>query len=401
MFTAHSRSLTALFLAATVANAQTELGQLVDPNARRQDQLGGGSIAVDGDLVLMGVPKADYMRRGEYSTSFGSYLTDWSKDAGAAYLFDRSTGALVHIWRPESPFGWSNYGTNVALHGSIAVISRHKQPVHGRALVYDVTTGEKLFELSHPGTGFGFGWSVALDDTYIVVGGPRINEDGSVGIFSRATGALIRTIDSPTQPGTALLFGSSLALDGDHLLVGAAGSHFQTHKGGRAHLFNVHTGALLTTFAPSDAHTYMYFGRSVGLEGDRVVVGAPEATHGGWANGAAYLFDATSGAQLALLRPDTPDPYMFFGKSLTLENGRVLVGCPGETGGAALSGRVYAYSAQDGSPLGSFWPSDTSASDMFGSALAAQGDVAVIGAEWAATSALQSGKAYVFDVSDL
>src|SRR5678816_1731187 len=86
---------------------------------------------------------------------------------------------------------------------------------------------------------------------------------------------LKHTILSP--PGAmqaAAQFGYSVAVDGDYVVVGAPSDDLVNHDSGTARVFSATTGALLfvlpnPTHYPSDA-----FGWSVAISGTRVVVGA-------------------------------------------------------------------------------------------------------------------------------
>jgi len=391
-------SILAGVLLALPAASQVQLAKLLDPYARRYDQL-GTAVALDGNLVLVGAPGADYLRRGFYDQTFTFYWTDWKHDAGAAYLFDRTTGNLLHLFRPTYPRRHGVMGSAVALDGTIAVVGAPHALNSGVAHVYDTTTGQKMFELKSPLGGWGFGYAIAIDTLRIAVGGPWINGEGLVAVFDRITGALLYTIVSPVQTGTPLHFGRSIALDAGRLLVGAPGNYKPGHVGGRAYLFDALTGSLLREYEASDTNYTLYFGKKVDLEGDRVLVAAPEANFNGNGTGAAYLFDASTGTQLAKFLSNNPGVYDRFGSAAIIEQGRILLGARGEDGSSPGSGIVYVYAALDGAPLGTFVPADTQPGDQFGSGLAGQGDVVVVGAWYASDTVQSGGAAYVFDVS--
>ena len=91
-----------------------------------------------------------------------------------------------------------------------------------------------------------------------------------------------------------------------------------------------------------------YFGISVAISGNRVVVGAyAEDDAGGYYSGKAYIFDATTGSLLHTL--NNPNAYStaeadYFGQSVAISGNRVVVGAHGEDGASGTdSGKAYIY----------------------------------------------------------
>ena len=84
-------------------------------------------------------------------------------------------------------------------------------------------------------------------------------------------------------------FGESVAIYGDYIVVGA---HYEDTGGsnaGAAYLFKINSNGSVTEVAKFQGHDTSrkdYFGRSVAIYGDYIVVGATEKSTGG----AAYLF---------------------------------------------------------------------------------------------------------------
>ena len=91
-----------------------------------------------------------------------------------------------------------------------------------------------------------------------------------------------------------------------------------------------------------------YFGSSVAVDGNRAVVGvSTEDDAGGTDSGKAYIFDATTGSLLRTL--DNPNAYStsaddYFGTSVAISGNRVVVGAHGEDdAGGTDSGKAYIY----------------------------------------------------------
>ena len=98
-------------------------------------------------------------------------------------------------------------------------------------------------------------------------------------------------------------FGISVAIDGTKAIVGAYQNRGGSHNSGSAYLFDVTTGAELAKLIPNDAGDFDWFGWSVGISGNTAIVGAWRDDDNGSDSGSAYLFDVVTGAQLAKLTP--------------------------------------------------------------------------------------------------
>ena len=91
-----------------------------------------------------------------------------------------------------------------------------------------------------------------------------------------------------------------------------------------------------------------YFGYSVAISGNYAIVGAyAEDDAGGTYSGKAYIFDATTGSLLHTLH--NPNAYStsasdYFGCSVAISGNRVVVGAYGEDdAGGTDSGKAYVY----------------------------------------------------------
>ena len=80
---------------------------------------------------------------------------------------------------------------------------------------------------------------------------------------------------------------------------------------GQAHLFDATTGNLLHTFDDPTVTSQDFFGWSVAVEGNKVLVGAiGDDTNGDFA-GQAHVFDAITGNLLQTLNDPTPSPLYY------------------------------------------------------------------------------------------
>ena len=207
-------------------------------------------------------------------------------------------------------------------------------------------------------------------------------------------------------------FGCSVAISGNTVVVGAPGATVDANSGqGAAYVFTdsgsgwTQTAKLTTSDgAPDD-----YFGCSVSISGNTVVVGASQATVGANSGqGAAYVFtEPGSGwanmTQTAKLTTSDGAPDDYFGYSVSISGDAVAVGAYDSTVGAnSGQGAAYVFTEP-----GSGWAnmtqtakltaSDGAAGDAFGTSVSISGNTVVVGAP-SATVGTNSpqGAAYVF-----
>lgn len=147
------------------------------------------------------------------------------------------------------------------------------------------------------------------------------------------------------SPGAALYtaFGSSVALRGDTLVVGAPKSDGTFKHTGSVHVLGRHDGSFRfeQKLEAPDSEPGAYFGQTVVMDGDTLLVGAPRAE-------AVYVFVRRDGSFrfAQKLGPAPPCGRGFFGFSLTLRGDTAAVGEPGSY---AHLGCAHVFVRRDGS----------------------------------------------------
>jgi len=200
----------------------------------------------------------------------------------------------------------------------------------------------------------GFGAAVAVADGVAVVGAPRETANGRTG--AGAAYVVERTSDGWTAPerlvangGSALsYFGRSVAVAGDLVVVGAlAESDPYGEDAGAAYAFE-RSGDEWTEAAKllaSDGDEGDYFGQNVAADADRVLVGAmfDEDPNGDRA-GSAYQFDRGDWAAPTKLVADDGGESDYFGWSAALDGGTAVVGAPQREGpNGSVDGAAYVF----------------------------------------------------------
>ena len=395
----------------------TILHTLDNPNAystSASDQF-GRSVAIDGNYAIVSASSED---------------DAGGTQSGKAYIFNVTTGALLHTLDNPNPFGTSAsdyFGFSVAISGNYAIVGAYFEDdaggtQSGKAYIFNVTTGVLVHTLDNPNL-FGtsandyFGWSVGISGNYAIVGAYFEDDTGGLSsgkayIFNVTTGALLHTLDNPNAYSTSAsdYFGISVAISGNYAIVGAVFEDTVSGgNSGKAYIFNVTTGALIHTLDNPDVLAGDQFGNSVSISGNYAIVGTSlDDNGGGFNSGKAYIFNVTTGVLLhTLINPnayDTTD-YDIFGHSVAISGNYAIVGAYGEDdAGGTSSGKAYIFNVTTGALLHTLDNPNaygTSASDNFGWSVAIDGNYAIVSAYLEGDAGgTQSGKAYTFAVDD-
>lgn len=224
-----------------------------------------------------------------------------------------------------------------------------------------------------------FGASIAYADPWLAVGAAReTNAANAVCLFRRDgdtwTGFAVLTA-TPTQMGAG--FGTSVALSGTTLLVGAPREDTTVTDGGAAYVFTFNGAVwsqqarlLPSGSASGSGSNEGDFGTAVAIDGDLAVVGRPYRP----STGSAHVFQRSGGSwtQVEQLLPTQSLSGARFGAAVAVSAGQVLVGAP-------ILERAYLFD-QDGATLATLQPQNNNDSDQFGAAVALRNGLALVGA---------------------
>jgi len=194
-------------------------------------------------------------------------------------------------------------------------------------------------------------------------------------------------------------FGSTLGISGDLVIVGAKGDDDAGTSSGSAYVFDVATGSETLKLMPSDARRFDFFGISVAISGERAVVGARLADPGSTYAGTVYVFDASTGLEHFKLVSADSGTYDQFGHSVAINGQLLIAGAVGHGHLGVDSGAAYVFDVTTGQQLLELLASDAAEGDAFGYSVSISGDRAIVGAPGVDTAGTSSGAAYVFDVT--
>jgi hypothetical protein len=214
-----------------------------------------------------------------------------------------------------------------------------------------------------------FGYSVAIDGDWIIVGSPGEDDDengnnniskaGSVYVFNNNAGiwSQVQKIVANDRSSDDE-FGWSLDIDGNTIVVGAhqdfedVNGMNPIHDAGSCYLFDLNTGTGVWSqtqkIVAADRASDLYypnghvgedlsdqFGHTVGISGDYVVVGAlnhdyrPNGSTG-WQCGSAYIFERNSGTwtqvQQIINSDNTIGIWERFGSDVAIDSNIIVVG---------------------------------------------------------------------------
>jgi FG-GAP repeat len=251
-------------------------------------------------------------------------------------------------------------------------------------------------------TGDEFGYSIAIANGVVAVGA-HLNDDngissGSAYLFDAATGVEIAKL-LPSDGATDDEFGYSIAIANGVVAVGAHLNDDNGISSGSAYLFDASTGAQIAKLLPSDGAIVDYFGWSIAIANGVVAVGAPYDDDNGTNSGSVYLFNASTGAQIAKLISSDGAGFDEFGFSIAIANGVVAVGAYRDDDNGFWSGSAYLFDAATGVEIAKLLPSDGAAEDRFGYSIAIANGVVAVGAHGDDDNGGWSGSAYLFDVA--
>ena len=301
-------------------------------------------------------------------------------------VLDKPTGLTAVAGNTEVALTWTDPGDST--------IERYQ--------LFQVAQSAKLTP-SDGAAGDNFGWSVAVDGDTAVAGA----ESGAAYVFTRESGVWSQGAKlTPSDDTSGDRFGWSVAVDGDTAVAGAYLDDDNGSESGSAYVFTSESGVWSQSakLTPSDGAAGDRFGYSVAVDGDTAVAGAFGDADNGSASGSAYVFTRESGvwSQSAKLTPSDGARGDYFGWSVAVDGDTVVVGAYFDDDNGSDSGSAYVFTRESGvwSQSAKLTASDGASGDWFGRSVAVDGDTAVAGAVFDDHNGTWSGSAYLFDIQD-
>ncbi len=335
--------------------------KIAHPNPAVND-LFGNAVAISGDTIAIAAILDD---------------EGAATNAGAVYIFTRSGSVWTLQQRviANDPTSDAGFGRSVAIEGNTLLVGAHRANAgKGAAYVYtrsgSTWTQQQRLVASDGLVGDYLGASVAISGDRLVLGAERA--DAGVG--------------SPT-------------------VVADAGAAYAFQRSGG--IWSQQTKLIPATFSQDDN-----FGISVAISGATIAVGQPFLGTGVSDNkGAVIVFSEASGTwtRTATVLASDASANDFFGRSVSLSSDMLVVGAYFDdfdrssttivNGGSAY---LYRRSGNNWTELDKLLGNDTVLNDLMGSAVAISGAAMIIGAPLDGASPLsESGTAFVHARDDV
>jgi len=359
----------------------------------------GTSVSVDGDTALIGAFNADVNGTA----------------CGSAYVFTNIDTTWIEQTKLAATDGelWDDFGCAVSLDGDTALIGASDDDdqgsCSGSAYVFlrsGTTWTQQAKLLAFDGEAHDdFGCAVSVYGNTALIGA---SHDGDNGEAAGAAYVFTRTSNTWTLQAKLLAsdgiawdrFGTSVSLYGDIAIIGAP---MDDDGKGSVYVF-IRSGSTWTQqqkLQASDGNMGHFFGNSVNLYVETVLIGAYGDDSHGENSGAAYVFTriGTTWAQQAKLLALDNEEGDGFGESVSLEDTTAVIGAPGDddNGDSSGSSYVFTYSGNLWTQRSKILPSDGGEGQYFGNSVSHQMNTAFIAAYHDDDKGDNSGSVYVFE----
>jgi len=325
----------------------------------------------------------------------------------ALFLSTATVSAVPGDWTfkllPDDPATSGQFGFSVSISGTTALVGGIiGTPGFGRAYLFDAATGNRIRQLlpDDGPTQNSFGYSVVISGATALVGAPLDRSaSGAVYHFDTTTGQQIAKLLADDGDANHL-FGISVALSGTTAIVGALHDTGNAPVSGSAYLFDITTGQQIAKLLADDGEIADGFGAGVSIDSGLAIVGAVFDDDNGSQSGSAYLFDAITGQQLAKLLADDGADGDAFGRSVAIQDTTAIVGAWHDDDNGDRSGSAYLFDVsepQNPVQVAKLLPDDGAALGYFGVSVVLSGTTAIIGGARGHVGGSHSGSAYLFD----
>ena len=335
-------------------------------NPSANDQF-GTSVAISGNLVTVGAP----LERSNATGINGNQFDNSLQNAGAAYVFVRSPG-FSGTWsqalylKPSNTDAFDEFGASVAMDGTTIVIGAHQEDsaspgVNGNDADDSVPNSGAAYIFRLKG-------EIWVQDAYLKAADPDAQD---------AFGRSVDVSGDTVVVGASLDDSASIGINGDPFNNGTANS-------GAAYVYTLN-GSLWSQSAylkASNSEVEDLFGRSVAIDGDRLVVGSylessaaigingDQLNNAMNASGAVYSFVRTNGlwSQEAYLKASNTGTSDFFGHGVAVSGNTVLASSPYEDGGSSgINGNGSDNSKSDSGAMYAFELNSAHGAEQYGS----------------------------------
>jgi len=321
----------------------------------------GASVSIDGDIAVVGEPEyndngtgLNRSREGQATVyRYDSTGDNWEQtgilNAGAEQVFESNFGNSVTVDADGAPNGSERIlvgGLGRTIEGGFWT---------GKAYIFDWDgSGWVMTSLKNPtptGNDYFGAYSDLDGDTALIGIFASHNLAGEAWIFEfdgASWGAGISLHGLIPSSFAKDKFGAAVAVDGDFAVVGA----YDINTGGEGSVYifwNNPEGSweLFDTLTDGNGNTDDQFGKFVEIEGNRILISAPNNKVGDTATAGSvyvYEFDGTDWLLKQQINRNTPETSDGFALGATFANSQILVGAGLDDTTLVNQGGVIVYS---------------------------------------------------------
>ena len=299
--------------------------RLVSEDAAEGDRF-GGAVALSEDLLAVGATGDDDINP---SVAPGTTKLDAS---GSVYLFERDSGG-PNEWGQVAKLVASNgeifenFGFSVSLSGNLLAVGSWTEEVvvgsgETQTQRIGVDSGSSYVFERNPDTG---AWT-----EQVFIDSPR-GPLNTTGVLS----------DN---------YARRVAISGENFVVGASEEDANDGDQGSAYVYSRNEGGpnqwgLVITLRASDGARFDRFGRSIAIDGDTIVVGATGDDDRGAGSGTAFVFERSDGQWMETAKLSAGDGTGFekFGEAVAIDGNTIVVGAPDEDERGSKAGALYVF----------------------------------------------------------
>ena len=254
-----------------------------------------------------------------------------------------------------------------------------------------------------------FGCSVDISDSVAIIGAygddDNRSKSGSAYIYRYTGSVWVKEAKLIASDGDVNdYFGLTVAVSGNYVVIGANEDDDMGSNAGAAYIFAYDTDTgkwnQQAKLLSSDGESLDNFGCSVDIAGDYVIIGSDQDDDYGDKSGAAYIFkrDGTTWNQQIKITPTDGDEYDHFGDDVAISDGYAVVGAYADDVNGSNSGSAYVFELKNGNwkQMIKMTPSTGTQGDFFGTDVSISGDTILIGAYGDDDNNSKAGAAYLF-----
>jgi hypothetical protein len=234
-----------------------------------------------------------------------------------------------------------------------------------------------------------FGTSVSMDGNLSIIGALDTDEEeevygpGAAYIYRFNGNEWVEEMKLMSGVQVQDWFGVAVTIQGDIAVVTSVSNGANGYGYGCAYVYRNNGSTWdLETVLGGDGGDYTFYGSSVAISGDTLVVGAMHESIKGWNAGAVYVYRFTNDTWILeqKINPNDPSPYEYFGASVAIKDNLIIVGACDTIMQMGYGGKAYVF-RRDGSNWNQeamFAQSNPPKEQMFANSVSISGDNALV-----------------------